>query len=104
MTPRFRIQGSLWLMLLAYALAIHAQEQAIDETAAPALLELLEFIGEFTTEDGEWVDPAVLLEADDGELGGGTQREPSVLGGAGGAAGEVQPAVPVENCIAARCE
>ena len=42
MTPRFRIQGSLGLMLLAYALAIHALEQAIDETAAPALLELLE--------------------------------------------------------------
>lgn len=111
MTPRFRIQGSLGLVLLAYSLAIHAQEQSVDETGAvagetagPVLLELLEFIGEFTTEDGEWVDPTVLLEVEDGELAGGTRREPLVLGGAGDAAGEAQPATPVENCIAARCE
>jgi hypothetical protein len=123
MTPRFRIQGGLGLMLLAYALAIHAQEQPVDEadgtagettvetggetageTAGPALLELLEFIGEFTTEDGAWVDPAVLLEVEDTELAGGTRRDPPVFSATGGVAGEVQPAAPEENCIAARCE
>jgi hypothetical protein len=67
----------------------------VDDAAGPVLLELLEFIGEFTTEDGEWVDPVLLLEA--GALADGTP----VLGARG--AGDEQ-AVQVENCIAPRCE
>ena len=70
------------------------------ETAGPVLLELLEFIGEFTTEDGEWMDPAVLLEVDARELSNGSRREPAVLG----AEGEAGAAAPPENCIATQCE
>ena len=33
---------------------------AADEVAAPPSMELLEFLGEWETDDGEWLDPTKL--------------------------------------------
>lgn len=116
MTPRFSIQAGLGLLLLAHAAVAPAQAEpagdgaavaasrqpaeAGTEVAGPVLLELLEFIGEFSGEDGEWVDPSVLLELDADELAGTTRGESRVLG----TAEEEQPESPVENCRTTRCE
>jgi hypothetical protein len=43
-------------MLVLAAAAALAQD-----AADPEFLELLEFIGEFTTADGDWLDPEALL-------------------------------------------
>ena len=73
MTPRFSIPGALGLVFLAQSLAAQDQPEATaGATAADArvtseassLVSLLEFIGEFTTEDGEWLDPELLEQAE----------------------------------------
>jgi uncharacterized protein HemY len=110
MSPRFSIQTGLGLLLLAHAMMAQGQQAdraAVDAAvnmgnAGPVLLELLEFIGEFTTEDGEWVDPSALLEAADDELAG--DSDAPVLGAVNDAVNEEQPAAPVENCRVQRCE
>jgi len=50
-----------WLVLLALLAPLHAAPAGADEPSAPSL-ELLEFLGDWETEDGEWVDPGDLLE------------------------------------------
>ncbi len=114
MTLRFSIQSALGLMLLAHAVGVQAQpatvsEDAVanpdgptgatEEVAGPVLLELLEFSGEFTTEDGEWVDPTLLLEADDEGLAGAARDGTRELG-----APQDEQAAPIENCISPQCE
>jgi hypothetical protein len=72
MTPRFSIPAALGWLLLAQTLAAQEQPEAPDAPSADArvasdagsLVLLLEFIGEFTTEDGEWVDPELLVDAE----------------------------------------
>jgi hypothetical protein len=44
-------------MMIAFAIPVPAEEP---ESEAPPSLELLEFLAEWETEDGEWVDPALL--------------------------------------------
>jgi hypothetical protein len=104
MTPRSSIQGAFGLLLLAQTLTVQAQPATADEEAArpppdtesAGLVSLLEFLGEFTTEDGEWVDPEILLETE--VTGSGRRREL----GAGNA--DDESANPVERCLDARCE
>ncbi len=105
MTLRFSIQSVLGLVLLAQAMGLQAQPApASGNSSAPAdsptMLELFEFLGEFTTEEGEWVDPALLLEADADEQADATRRRSA---GLGTEAGEEQTA-PVENCVSPQCE
>jgi hypothetical protein len=82
MIPRLSVQRTLGVLLLAQALAVDAQPApdtgnatAADEqdtTEGQVSLQLLEFLGEFTTEDGEWVDPAILME---GNVAGSARAE-----------------------------
>jgi hypothetical protein len=85
MTRRFSRQRVLGLLLLAPALAVQAQRAPDTEATASAdargsedsqdrrvSLQLLEFLGEFTTEDGDWVDPELLME---GDIVGTARRE-----------------------------
>lgn len=49
------------LMLLAGSGARAADQSGSDApTAAPPPLELLEFLGQWETDDGEWIDPQAL--------------------------------------------
>jgi hypothetical protein len=93
MTPRFSIPAALGLLLLAQTM--NAQEQPEATPDAPSadarvageeggLVSLLEFLGEFTTEDGEWVDPELLVE---------TETEDAE-----------SSADPTENCSDPQCE
>jgi hypothetical protein len=112
MTPPFSIHGALGLLLLAQTMAATAQpattsDAAVDsangrangQVAGPVLLEMFEFIGEFTTEDGEWIDPALLLEAND-DLAEETQSG----AGLGVTRGAEEESVSDENCSSPRCE
>lgn len=71
MTPRSSILPVLGLLVLAYTPVSQAQTAAEAAARIPAagaedeLVSLLEFLGEFTTQDGEWVDPE-LLEGEEG--------------------------------------
>ena len=48
-------------MLLAMSGARAADQSGSDApTAAPPPLELLEFLGQWETDDGEWIDPQAL--------------------------------------------
>ena len=54
---------SVCFMLMLYSnLPLFAEEQTVDE-AIPSM-EFLEFLGEWETEQGEWIDP-VTLEGDE---------------------------------------
>lgn len=74
---------------------VAARRQATGDSTGRASLQLFEFLGEFTTEDGEWVDPEVLLEAD---LVSPRQGEMGTRGGDG------EATVPDESCRDAHCE
>jgi len=72
MAARFSVRRAFGLLLLAHGVIAQAQPASETGNAArrPATVEpdslvsLLEFIGEFTTEDGEWVDTEILLETE----------------------------------------
>jgi hypothetical protein len=113
MTHRSSIQGALGLLLLVQTMATQAQPatasdtsvhstsgRAKGEAAGPVLLEMFEFIGEFTTEDGEWVDPTLLLEVGDSDVAEGTRSDAEL----GVTRGAEEQSVPDENCISPRCE
>ncbi len=51
--------------VLVLALCVcSAQAQALNEESEPDMA-LLEFLGEWETEDGEWLDPTSLEDIDD---------------------------------------
>jgi hypothetical protein len=84
MTPRFSIPAVLGLLLVAQSMTAQEQPEATPEAAtadaraagdAGSLISLLEFLGEFTTEDGEWVDPELLLETETGSDASSDQTE-----------------------------
>ncbi len=52
-------QPSLMFILLAMNTSIYAEEQ---DTEVELTIELLEFLGEWETEEGKWIDP---IELDD---------------------------------------
>jgi hypothetical protein len=52
------IGGALWLLLSSHALAADSENQEIIQPD-PALIE---FLGSFATDDGQWIDPDSLLE------------------------------------------
>lgn len=56
-------------LVLALGLRLSTQTSiglAAEESEVPVLpnLELIEFLGSFSTDDGEWIDPESLLEED----------------------------------------
>ncbi|MDT8398968.1 MAG: hypothetical protein RQ899_10180 [Pseudomonadales bacterium] len=61
-------------------------ESLPEDDLMPGLPGLLEFLGEFVTRDGEWIDPALLEENTLRRLGGLSERGE----GLGGVAAEVQ--------------
>lgn len=62
-----RAEAALLLALLCCPPVPAAAEEAVpDKGPVPAAdPELLEFLGSFTTRDGEWVDPRQLAELDE---------------------------------------
>jgi len=54
MSPLVRAAAA---MMLAISIPVQAEEP---EGEAPPTLELLEFLAEWETDDGEWIDPAML--------------------------------------------
>jgi hypothetical protein len=116
MTPRFSLQDALGLLLLLPALAAQAQPAAdaaepVESGHGPGdgsgrvALQLFEFLGEFTTEEGDWVDPALLMESD--IVGyARTEMGRDVQGGDGQAARAQDSDEPVrsENCVEPRCK
>lgn len=111
MTPRFSARGALGLLLLLQAMVTQAQQQepAVEggetaargpETAGVRLsLQFFEFLGEFTTEDGEWVDPAVLMESDIVvSAGTATGHDAQERDGQG------QIEATADNCLEPRCK
>jgi len=110
MTHRFSRQGALGLVLLAPALA--AQAQPAPDTAGTthsveahgsgdSTLQLFEFLGEFTTEDGEWLDPVILME---GDVMGSAQTGMAREGQETRRQDTDDDAARNENCVESRCE
>lgn len=66
------MSGSLFYRLLPPVLVLGmtstsaraADALAEDQTVAPPSLEFLEFIGQWETDDGEWISPDQLLNGD----------------------------------------
>ena len=56
------IPAALFLLLLT--IAIDAKAASDDKPS----MELLEFLGEWQTKDGEWVDPMRFMDVDDEDL------------------------------------
>jgi hypothetical protein len=56
------------VLMNAWLVAAAANQDSVE---APSL-ELLEFLGEFQTEDGQWIDPLDLLDMEQSE----SQSEP----------------------------
>ena len=54
---------SLLLALLACCGVQAQQERLKGNEADESFISLLEFIGEFTTVDGEWIDPEIIEES-----------------------------------------
>lgn len=50
--------GLLMIVLLAGGSAAAAEEKA--QAQEPPSMELLEFLGQWQTDDGEWIDPTAL--------------------------------------------
>jgi hypothetical protein len=121
MTRRFSRQGALGLVLLAPFLEMQAQPvsaaqaQPADtrdatasveahgsgDSAGRVSLQLFEFLGEFTTEDGEWVDPAILME---GDIVGSEQTGMGREGQETRGQGTDEAAARNDNCLEPRCE
>jgi hypothetical protein len=57
------------LLLVNIIAAAHAENDA-----SPSM-EFLEFLGEFQTDDGEWIDPLNLLDMEQDELNKEHQRD-----------------------------
>jgi hypothetical protein len=72
MLGRSLVIGLMILFSQNWALAAEEKESALPS------LELLEFLGEFETEDGEWIDPIEIGEIDpsDGEQKDADQKDP----------------------------
>jgi hypothetical protein len=77
------------LLLLAFACNPVQAQQAAGKSGAAGqdFIDLLEFLGEFTTEDGDWIDPeevenaATLADEEDEESAGTTTTaRPPVTG------------------------
>jgi hypothetical protein len=63
MKKRTRVKTNL-LWVLLYIAAIHAKQVGAEpEDDAPSL-ELLEYLGEYQTQEGQWIDPMSFLETD----------------------------------------
>jgi hypothetical protein len=114
MTRRFSRQGALGLVLLAPALAAQAQPapdtrdatasveaHGSGDAAGRVSLQLFEFLGEFTTADGEWVDPAILME---GDIVGTAQTGMGREGPNTQEQGADDDAARNENCVEPRCD
>jgi hypothetical protein len=112
MTLRSSLRASLGLVLLAHAVQaqpVGGQEANASEVSragsnavGPTSLELLEFIGEFTTEEGDWVDPA-LLETDRSPGIDDRSAERRRGSAEAGRADELSSAAAI-NCNARPCE
>lgn len=50
-----------WLVMTLVATMAFAQPEPVDPDRE-ADLELLEFLGSWETDDGEWIDPTVLVD------------------------------------------
>jgi hypothetical protein len=80
-----RLLSSLLVLVLAAGYAQAQQEAAKTGKADREFISLLEFLGEFTTEDGEWIDPDVVeqsgpvtrKEDEDNDNGSLTARQPT---------------------------
>jgi hypothetical protein len=80
-----RLLFSLLVLLLASGYALAQQEAAKSGKAEREFMSLLEFLGEFTTEDGDWIDPDAIensgpvtrAEDKDTDSGSLTARQPS---------------------------
>lgn len=62
MTQRFNIRAAIVFLLMLAARAIPAQNELARAEEDMLLVQMLEFLGEFTTENGDWVDPAILAD------------------------------------------
>lgn len=58
--------NACFMMLLCSISSISAEEQSNDETMPS--IEFLEFLGEWETEQGEWIDPVELESEEFGTL------------------------------------
>ena len=54
---------TLLLAVLACCSVQAQQERSKGNEADESFISLLEFIGEFTTVDGEWIDPVIIEES-----------------------------------------
>ena len=52
----YRVSMSVMMMLLSFS-SLHAEESSTTESPS---IDFLEFLGEWETEDGEWIDPVEL--------------------------------------------
>ncbi|GMR09148.1 MAG: hypothetical protein BMS9Abin26_2162 [Gammaproteobacteria bacterium] len=64
----------LLLILLTLTPAIGSGAEKSDQGDDPSP-ELLEFLAEFETKEGDWVDPELLEQMKDAEMGNGATNE-----------------------------
>jgi len=57
----------LWATVVLLNLLFNAAAVADDNSDEAPSMELLEFLGEFQTQDGQWMDPVQFLETDQSE-------------------------------------
>jgi hypothetical protein len=80
-----RLLSSLLVLALAAGYAQAQQEAANIGREDREFISLLEFLGEFTTEDGEWIDPDTVEQSgpvtrqddEDNDNGSLTARQPA---------------------------
>ena len=56
---------SLLLLLIHYSSMVYAQNKTADATSE---IGFIEFLGDWETNDGKWIDPNELATAEDNEL------------------------------------
>lgn len=64
---------ALFIVLLSFAF----ESKAADEQDTPSM-ELLEFLGEWQTKDGDWVDPMRFLDVQEDDLKTATSEKVNV--------------------------
>ncbi len=66
-SKKMRYRASVCFMLMFCSLTpLFAEEQSAEEDIPT--MEFLEFLGEWETEEGEWIDPIVLENEEFGKL------------------------------------
>ena len=67
---------SLLVLILYYSSMVFAEEnETVDDTST---IEFIEFLGDWETADGEWVDPNELAAEDDEDTQPDPQQDTSV--------------------------